>query len=292
MLFPDTLYEKDLPSDIHNRQLILSIRDRHATAAVFNNAVPGSLRIVTTDTITVDPSGNWNGLEDFLYDNPGLLAPMASARILIDLPDVALLPTHIQPDQASAILRRNSVTNDAADPAHYHEIWHPCAQCIAGLLIPSKLHRFITRSFQPVEIEWYATPIVQQHRQLLLQSTYTTAAPIDALAVISPADRLTITALDTAGNLIAAISRKATTASDFAYHILSLLTSLTTRISSQVNLSIHGSTPAIIASLKTELSGWIDAQLHIPSTGKSSVIEPAQLHLVEPDILAAISTSA
>ena len=288
MLFPETLYEKDLPTDPRTRRLVMSLADGHCTAAVWDDNAPASLRMVTTDRISAASGGQWTGLEDFLYDNPGLLAPMSHTTILLDTPDVTIVPQSMDENDASRLLRMTAVSDDANDSNLYHTSWETVDSCKIGQLLPSKLVRFIRRSFQPVNISWYATAIARYWSHIVKTSTPSKESHlIHAIAVVGPASRITVVALDNQGKLIAAINRKGTGASDFSYYILSLLTSLSSDLRSEVFLSLYGN-PALTAAIKEGLSGWIDARLHVHITGKPSIIDQTQITLLEPEILYAI----
>lgn len=287
MLFPETLYEKDLPNDPHTRRLVMSLAEGRCTAAVWDDNIPASLRVVTTDSISAAGS-QWAGLEDFLYDNPGLLAPMSRTTILLDTPDVTIVPQSMDESDASRLLRSTAVSDDANDSHLYQTSWESVGGCKIGMLLPSKLVRFIRRSFQPVTLCWYATAIARYWSHIVTTSAESKGSqPIHAIAVVGPASRITVVALDNQGKLIAAVNRKGTGASDFSYYILSLLTSLSSDLRSEVSLSLYGN-PAITAAIKEGLSGWIDARLHVHITGKPSIIEQAQISLLEPEILAAV----
>lgn len=290
MLFPETLYEKDLPTDPASRRLVMSLANGRCTAAVWDDNVPTSLRVVATDRISVSDTGLWTGLEDFLYDNPGLLSPMARTTVLLDTPDVAIVPQSMDESEASRLLRMTAVSDDAADPNLYQCAWEAVGSCKIGMLLPSKLYRFIRRSFQPVSLSWYASVITRYWSHIVATTAENnTSHHIHVLAVVGSPCRVTVIALNDAGNLIAAVSRKGTGSSDLSYYILSLLTSLSADIRSEVSLSLYGN-PAVTASIKKELSGWIDAHLHIHVTGKPSIIDQAQFSLLEPEILAAIES--
>ncbi len=289
MLFPDTLYEKDLPADPGNRRLVMSLAEGRCTAAVWDDNAPASLRVVTTDRISIASGGIWTGLEDFLYDNPGLLAPMSHTTVLLDTPDLTIVPQTMDQGDASRLLRITAISDDATDSNLYQPSWESIAGVRIGLLLPSKLFRFIKRSFQPVTVSWYATAIISYWRNIVMtsSSTATASRPIQALAVVGSASRVTVVVLDSDGQLIAAISRKGAGASDFSYYILSLLTSLSSDLRAEVSLSLYGN-PTVTSTIKEELSGWIDARLHVHITGKPSIIDQTQLTLLEPEILAAI----
>ncbi|MDE6344629.1 MAG: hypothetical protein K2L69_07820 [Muribaculaceae bacterium] len=290
MLFPETIYEKDLPAaDTGDRKLVISIAPERCDAAVWSNGIPGSLRIVSTTKITLDQTGQWTGFEDFLYDNPGLLAPMSQTTVMIATDDIVMVPKAINRDNASRLLYKTALSCDIPVTSRYIETWHECCDISVGLLLPSKLHRFITRSFQPVNIRWYASAIAEYWKHMLTTVQSNATKRLQAIAVVSAALRLTLVVLDSNGNMVAAISRKGTSHSDLSYHILSLLASLTASISDDVNLYVFGVSQEITA-IKQELSGWIDARLYTYISGKSSIIDPAQLHLIAPELITAIET--
>lgn len=287
MLFPDTIYEKDLSADSNCRRMAVSIAAGKCCAAVWDDNMPGSLRIVSTERVSIDQNGNWNGLEDFLYENPGLLAPMARTTVLIDAHDIAIVPESLSEDCASRLLRISAISDSAYDNTRYTEVWHGSSVGVRfGLLLPSKLSRFLNRSFQPLEIHWYASAIIQYCRNIIIKDCDKTRR-LHAFAAISSSSHITVVVLDTSGNLVAAISRTGSCHSDLTYYTLSLLSSLTSSIRDEVSLSIFGN-PKEAKAIKEKLSGWIDAKMHTYLPEKPPLIDPTQLHLISPELCAAI----
>lgn len=285
MFFPDTIYEKDLPADVDTRQLAMSLAPGRCDAAVWSDSEPGSMRLISTDSISIDRTGQWNGFEDFFYNNPGLLAPMSKTTVLVETDSTAIVPASLQRDVASRLLRMSATESGT----QCTETWHDCCGASVGLLLPSRLFRLINRSFQPVEIRWYASPIATYWSETVVAHKAGSPTPLHALAAVSPAMRLTVVVVDNSGNLVSAISRKGSVHTDLSYHILSLLSSLAARSSvrDQVSLRLFGA-PKEITAIKEELSGWIDAELHTYISRKPSLTDPTQFHLLPPELLAAI----
>lgn len=285
MFFPDTIYEKDLPADIDTRQLVLSLAPGRCDAAVWSDSEPGSLRLISTDSISIDRTGQWSGFEDFFYNNPGLLAPMSKTTVLADTDSTVIVPASLPGDVASRLLHMSSTESGT----QYTETWHDCSGSSVGLLLPSRLFRFIHRSFQPVEIRWYASSIAACWSDTVVRHNTGSKAPLHALATVSTAMRLTVVVVDNSGNLVSAISRKGSVHTDLSYHILSLLSSLATEstIRDKVSLRLFGA-PKEITAIQKELSGWVDAEIHTYISRKPSLIEPTQFHLLPPELLMAV----
>lgn len=290
MLFPETIYEKDLPTDSQNRRMVLSLTHNRCDAAVWDDNVAGSLRIVSTDHISKGNNGQWIGLEDFLYDNPGLLAPMSQTKFLVATEDVVIMPGVMMSEDAVQFLRASVAIGQGLDETHYNDIWYNCCNTNVGILVQSKLARFISRSFMPVEIKWYASVITEYWQRIIYDNKKEYhRCFFQAFTVISPDSLITTIVVDRDGNLVAATSRKGATVSDKSYYILSLLDSLTSSMNEDVNLLIFGP-PQESVALKEKLSGWIDVKLHTYITGKPSIIDSTQLHLIAPELLLAIET--
>lgn len=286
MFFPDTIYEKDLPADADTRQLVISLAPDRCDAAVWSDSEPGSLRLISTDSISIDRTGQCVGFEDFFYNNPGLLAPMSKTTVLVETDSTIIVPSSLPRSVASRLLHMSSIESGT----QYTETWHDCCESSVGLLLPSRLFRFIQRSFQPVEIRWYASPISAYWSDTIVAHKTGSQTPLHALAAVSPAMRLTVAVVDNSGNLVSAISRKGSVHTDLSYHILSLLSSLAAEstIRDKVSLRLFGA-PKEITAIKEELSGWIDAELHTYISRKPSLTDPTQFHLLPPELLAAIN---
>lgn len=288
MLFPETIYEKDIPSTPDARRLVMYMRDGYCEAAVWDNSQSGSLRIVSTPHIHLDENKQWVGLEDFLYDNPGLLAPMGQTTVLIDAEDAVIIPNQIPSGEASALLRLSATTDVAEDTAKYIESWETESESSTGILIPAKTSRFLHRSFQPMTIKW-STSAIAGYCQKRLQQEETERKQFNVFISASTPGRITIVMHDSQAKLLSAINRTGTAASDFAFHVISLLKSIGAKGHDDTIVSIIGTSPET-AGLKEILSGYADVRYHTYISGKPHIIDSTQIHLLSFELLAGIES--